>query len=70
MLLFPASKAKGADGEVRRVAMARGAEPVRRGVLGERHVSDAVQGFDVPVAADQPGELGGCARSAVRLVTA
>jgi hypothetical protein len=30
------------------------------GVFGERHVSDVVPGFDLPVVAGQPGELGGC----------
>jgi hypothetical protein len=30
------------------------------GFFGERYVSDVVQGLDLPVAADQPGELSGC----------
>jgi hypothetical protein len=61
MLLFPARR-RAPMARLRQVAMARGAEPVRSvgGVLGERHVSDVVQGFDLPVTADQPSELGGC----------
>ncbi|WNM33747.1 hypothetical protein RKE30_26905 [Streptomyces sp. Li-HN-5-11] len=39
-------------------------------VLGEGGVADMVQGLDVPVVADQFGELVAVACSAVRLVTA
>lgn len=47
---------------LRQVAMARGAVPVRSwgSVFGERHVSDMVQGLDLPVVADQAREVGGC----------
>ncbi len=59
--LRPAGLGMRPTARLRRVAMARSAVPVwiRGGVLGERHVSDVVQGFDGPVPAGQGGELGG-----------
>jgi hypothetical protein len=58
MLLFPARR-RAPMARLRQVAMARS-----RFAAGRRprrtSLSDVVQGFDLPVAADQPGELGGC----------
>ncbi|MET9383329.1 hypothetical protein ABZY09_20210 [Streptomyces sp. NPDC002928] len=58
-------EAEGTDGKVAPHRHGAGCEAGSQpgGILAERHVSDVVQGFDLPVAADQPRELGGCGLS-------